>query len=60
MPILLTWNPYFVESGLCPGVYRSREEHEQRVERLLGGIRQEQPALSLFDQDPWLDEGCGG
>ena len=56
------WNRNFhvVESGPCPGVYESKYAYEQHVQKLLEGVRHENPAISVFDQNPWIDEGCGG
>lgn len=55
--IFLRETPFAVEVGPYAGVYLSQKAYEARVKQ----ARTEIPLpKSIFELDPWLDEGGGG
>jgi len=61
MPIFPMQPPFVVEVGPYAGVYFSEEVYRRRA-GLLSPLedRFESPTKSIFDENPWLDEGGGG
>lgn len=58
MPTILPTQPLFVvECGPCAGVYYSREAYEEHLKNQ--GISYPE-TKSIFELNPWLDEGVSG